>query len=236
MNACLIAPEKTIKLASNDLIRQYLKKNDGSSSLSMSKEIFAGATAGLAQSFLSTPMDLLKINMQDAGRLAAMSKSTLEGNMSSRRVLIDLLKKHGFAGLFRGFGATGGRNIFFSVVYFPVFYKINDWSPKNIKESGSLSSSTWAFLSGCVAGGVGAAAATPWDVVKTRMQRLKLAKCDVPYNGILDAFVKIFKTEGPFALMKGAGIRTVVIAPLFGILQAVYYLGIGEYILNQKDD
>lgn len=32
--------------------------------------------------------------------------------------------------------------------------------------------------------------------------------------------------------MKGAGCRALVIAPLFGIAQGVYFLGIGERILK----
>lgn len=45
-------------------------------------------------------------------------------------------------------------------------------------------------------------------------------------------FSKVVKSEGPLALFKGAGCRMMVIAPLFGIAQVVYYLGIGQKILG----
>jgi len=35
--------------------------------------------------------------------------------------------------------------------------------------------------------------------------------------------------------MKGAGCRVMVIAPLFGIAQTVYYLGVAERILGIKN-
>lgn len=43
---------------------------------------------------------------------------------------------------------------------------------------------------------------------------------------------KLWIQEGPSAFMKGAGCRALVIAPLFGIAQGVYFLGIGERILQ----
>jgi len=225
-NILLIAPEKTLKLVSNDLMRSYLKT--GNHPLSLGREMVAGATAGFSQSILSTPMDLMKINMQDAGRLAALKNSKVRPN-SSRKVLRNLLKRDGFLGLFRGFAVTSGRNIFFSVVYFPVFFTITELGP----DKNETHNSRWAFVAGCLAGGIAATAATPFDVIKTRTQRLKLAQSDVLYAGPIDAFVKILKSEGPLALMRGAGIRAFTISPLFGIIQFIYYLGIGEYILNQ---
>ena len=52
------------------------------------------------------------------------------------------------------------------------------------------------------------------------------------YNGIADAFKTIFKNEGPTAFFKGALCRMIVIAPLFGIAQMVYYFGIAEYLMG----
>lgn len=43
---------------------------------------------------------------------------------------------------------------------------------------------------------------------------------------------KILQNEGPTAFLKGAYCRALVIAPLFGIAQVVYFLGVGEYILS----
>ena len=45
---------------------------------------------------------------------------------------------------------------------------------------------------------------------------------------------KILKNEGPLAFFKGGACRMIVIAPLFGIAQMVYYFGVGEAILGMK--
>lgn len=43
---------------------------------------------------------------------------------------------------------------------------------------------------------------------------------------------KVMKHEGVLAFFKGAGCRILVIAPLFGIAQTVYYLGVAEFLLG----
>ena len=43
---------------------------------------------------------------------------------------------------------------------------------------------------------------------------------------------KVYQNEGWRALFKGGFCRILVIAPLFGIAQGVYFLGIGEHIVG----
>lgn len=43
---------------------------------------------------------------------------------------------------------------------------------------------------------------------------------------------KTLKNEGPTAFFKGGACRMIVIAPLFGIAQTVYYLGVAEWLLG----
>jgi len=40
------------------------------------------------------------------------------------------------------------------------------------------------------------------------------------------------RNEGPLAFFRGGACRMIVIAPLFGIAQTVYYLGVAERILG----
>lgn len=43
---------------------------------------------------------------------------------------------------------------------------------------------------------------------------------------------RVLIREGPTAFLKGATCRALVIAPLFGIAQGVYFLGVGEELLS----
>jgi len=119
------------------------------------------------------------------------------------------------------------------VIYFPLFARLNALGPK--RDDGSGESVFWtSFLAGCAAGSTSAFLVNPFDVVKTRLQVLKRAAGETSYSGFLDAVTKIYANEGPSAFFKGAGCRMIVIAPLFGIAQTVYFLGVAEWLLGVK--
>jgi solute carrier family 25 glutamate transporter 18/22 len=104
-----IAPEKMVKLVSNDFMRRYLKSRNKNhhEPLLLKQEIIAGGVAGASQSFISTPMDLMKINLQDAGRLSQMNNSSVEtSKLSARQIAVDVVKTQGIFSLWRGIGAT----------------------------------------------------------------------------------------------------------------------------------
>ncbi|KAF5919412.1 hypothetical protein HPG69_009893 [Diceros bicornis minor] len=121
------------------------------------------------------------------------------------------------------------RDIPFSIIYFPLFANLNNLGFNELTGKASFAHS---FMSGCVAGSVAAVTVTSLDVLKTRIQTLKKGLGEDSYNGITDCARKLWIQEGPSAFMKGAGCRALVIAPLFGIVQGVYFIGIGEHILK----
>lgn len=231
VNILLITPEKAIKLAANDFFRHHLTTKDGR--LPISRQMAAGGLAGFCQIVITTPMELLKIQMQDAGRVAAAEKAagkTLP-KTSATKIALELVKQKGIAGLYKGTGATMLRDVSFSVVYFPLFATLNDLGPR--KADGSGEAVFWcSFLSGCAAGSMAALAVNPFDVVKTRLQALKKAEGEMQFNGVADCITKTLKHEGPTAFFKGGLCRMIVIAPLFGIAQMVYFLGVAEYMMG----
>uniref|UniRef100_A0A3Q1FBS1 Solute carrier family 25 member 55a n=1 Tax=Acanthochromis polyacanthus TaxID=80966 RepID=A0A3Q1FBS1_9TELE len=239
VNLTLVTPEKAIKLAANDLLRHHLSK-DGKG-LTVFKEMLAGCGAGMCQVIVTTPMEMLKIQLQDAGRLAAqqqkpvvMSSAKLVATnavpsrsfnsgavvsapraVSATQIAKELLLTQGVQGLYKGLGATLMRDVPFSIVYFPLFANLNRLGKPSPEESSPF---YWAFLSGCVAGSTAAVAVNPCDGVfsdsfHSRDQTARVIHC--------------YRTEGPSAFLKGAGCRALVIAPLFGIAQVMYFVGVG---------
>uniref|UniRef100_A0A8C8SM19 Mitochondrial glutamate carrier 1 n=1 Tax=Pelusios castaneus TaxID=367368 RepID=A0A8C8SM19_9SAUR len=245
VNLTLVTPEKAIKLAANDFFRYHLSK-DGKK-LTLLKEMLAGCGAGTCQVIVTTPMEMLKIQLQDAGRIAAQKKlmaaqaqlssttsagaaeSVVETRTTATQITRELLRSKGIAGLYKGLGATLLRDVPFSIVYFPLFANLNKLGQKNPDVKAPFYVS---FLSGCVAGSTAAVAVNPCDVIKTRLQSLKRGVNEDTYSGILDCTRKIWQKEGPMAFLKGAYCRALVIAPLFGIAQVVYFIGIAEFLLD----
>ena len=75
--------------------------------------------------------------------------------------------------------------------------------------------STIQFGLGAIAGGIGATAVYPIDLVKTRMQnqRIAIGQTTRLYDNSLDCFRKVFRNEGFFGLYKGLGPQLVGVAP-----------------------
>uniref|UniRef100_A0A3B1JV21 Mitochondrial glutamate carrier 2 n=1 Tax=Astyanax mexicanus TaxID=7994 RepID=A0A3B1JV21_ASTMX len=235
VNLTLVTPEKAIKLAANDVFRQQLSK-DGK--LPLWGEILAGCGAGTCQVVVTTPMEMLKIQLQDAGRLDRAQKKQHYPDLMSPS-LIQTQHRALKLTFFTTIPSCGFLyfmcflDVPFSMIYFPLFAKLNAVGRRgglhgNPQERASFMQS---FMAGCGAGSVAAVAVTPLDVIKTRLQTLQKGEGEDSYRGIIDC-VRILRREGPLAFLKGATCRALVIAPLFGIAQGVYFLGIGEKVLG----
>ena len=98
--------------------------------------------------------------------------------------------------------------------------------------NGEKCSAMHNLFSGVGAGLVSALAVTPCDVIKTRLQVIPSAQEETKYHGIRDCARKIYRHEGFGAFFKGAVPRMIVIAPLFGIAQTIYFLEISQRLLG----
>uniref|UniRef100_A0A8C7VX92 Mitochondrial glutamate carrier 1 n=1 Tax=Oncorhynchus mykiss TaxID=8022 RepID=A0A8C7VX92_ONCMY len=240
VNLTLVTPEKAIKLAANDFFRQHLSK-DGQK-LSLLREMLAGCGAGTCQVIITTPMEMLKIQLQDAGRIdhrdlikaqrKLMSQAAVRApggpvelrSHTAMQLTRELLRSQGIAGLYKGLGATLLRDVPFSIIYFPLFANLNSLGGRGADGPAPFYVS---FASGCIAGSTAAVAVNPVD---GKDSRVCVYRYECVYSCVV--FPKILRQEGPSAFLKGAYCRALVIAPLFGIAQVVYFLGVGEFLLS----
>ncbi|KAG9469964.1 hypothetical protein GDO78_019226 [Eleutherodactylus coqui] len=196
VNLTLVTPEKAIKLAANDFFRNSLSQEG--KELTLLREMLAGCGAGTCQVIVTSPMEMLKIQLQDAGRLATKNVLTGEGGAaatiphttaatyerpSALLITKNLLRSQGISGVYKGLGATLLRDVPFSIIYFPLFANINKFGQKSPQGKAPFYHS---FIAGCFAGSVAAVAVTPLDVLKTRIQTLKKGLGEDTYNGIVD--------------------------------------------------
>ncbi|KAJ1909390.1 mitochondrial aspartate-glutamate transporter agc1 [Mycoemilia scoparia] len=261
-NLAGITPEKAIKLAVNDFMRERMAKKFGTTTdeLPILGGMIAGATAGFCQVIATNPMEIVKIQMQIAGQAtsAAPSTATVSSSSSGASAAVatagaqargvstsataaavaaqqqqkpltarQVVQSLGLKGLYRGTCATLLRDVPFSFIFFPgqaFFSKEIDKltrSPSEIAQSSKPGFSS-VFLGSTVAGVIAAAAVTPADVIKTRLQVSPKEGGPPPYKGIADAATHIMKKEGPSAFFKGVVPRCLITAPLFGIAILTY--------------
>lgn len=208
-----VAPEKAIKLTTNDVLRKFF--TDANGEIYFPLELVAGGGAGASQVIFTNPLEIVKIRLQVQGealRTGAISAVEKQG-------AITICKELGIAGLYKGAAACLLRDIPFSAIYFPTYAKMKEefTNDKGVIEPYQL------LLAGAIAGVPAAGLVTPADVIKTRLQ-VKYRAGDVQYTGIRDCTSKIWQLEGFSAFWKGSLARVCRSSPQFGVTLLSYEL------------
>uniref|UniRef100_K3X550 Mitochondrial carrier protein n=1 Tax=Globisporangium ultimum (strain ATCC 200006 / CBS 805.95 / DAOM BR144) TaxID=431595 RepID=K3X550_GLOUD len=198
-----VLPEKAIKLAVNEQLREYFADETGK--LTLGKQVLAGAGAGLAQVIATNPTEIVKIRLQTQAALPPAERLTAA----------QVVQSLGIRGLYKGAGVCLMRDIPYAVIFFPMYATIKD----AFTDAEGNNSITSIVLAGATAGATAAGLCTPADVIKTRRQMR-----GANYTSTLDCFQKVVATNGYGALMKGVVPRMMVQAPLFGITLVAFEL------------
>lgn len=202
-----VAPEKALKLTTNDFVRDHLMDKNGN--IPLWGEVVAGGCGGCAQVVFTNPLEIVKIRLQVAGEIATHSKVSA----------IAVIKELGFFGLYKGARSCFLRDICFSSIYFPTYAHVK----ASLADENGYNQPYTLFLSGVCAGVPAASLVTPADVVKTRLQ-VVAREGQTTYTGMIDAFRKIYREEGFRAFWKGTAARVVRSSPQFGFTLITYEL------------
>lgn len=201
-----VAPEKAIKLTMNDLVRSLCKDEHGR--ISVPAEILAGSVAGGSQVIFTNPLEIVKIRLQVQGEAKEAKKGALQ-----------IIRRLGLFGLYKGAGACLLRDIPFSAIYFPMYAHLK--SDMFGERPGVKLSFGELTLAASMAGIPAAFLTTPADVIKTRLQ-VEARKGQATYKGITDCFAQILAKESPTAFFKGSLARVLRSSPQFGATLVTY--------------
>ncbi|KAG7092979.1 hypothetical protein E1B28_009280 [Marasmius oreades] len=147
----------------------------------------AGMGCGVISSIITTPTELIKIRQQTRSSSSSSSTSKLP---TAREVALDIYRRNGIRGLYRGITATALRDLGYGSYFFayeatcrylpPLSSRLSAISSSSYhSETGALvhefdhrpeSSWTTLLVAGGVAGIAGWIFTFPMDVVKTRVQ------------------------------------------------------------------
>ncbi|EPQ56195.1 mitochondrial carrier [Gloeophyllum trabeum ATCC 11539] len=179
---------------------------------SLTQITLAGIGSGIVSSIITTPTELIKIHQQN----------TLGKTPSARQVALDIFRKHGVRGLYRGITATAIRDCGYGAYFFGYEATCRYFSrtpPTAIPSTGHPEAPilTWPvlLLAGAVAGIAGWVATFPFDVVKTRVQSTfgepiaapsaaaETRLTPNPYRNILSTIIHSYRTEGLSVFFRG---------------------------------
>jgi len=210
-----VMPEKAIKLAANDLLREMLT-DEATGELPLARQALAGAGAGFFQVIATNPMEISKIRLQMQATLPKAEQLTA----------MQVVKGLGLRGLYRGAPATLARDVPYSLLFFPGYSNLRAVFED---EDGECSMGATLFSGGASAA-MAAGLCTPMDVVKTRLQ---VKGGSERYAGLVHCTRTILAEEGVGAFYKGAVPRMSTSAPLFGIALLAFELQ-KDYIRSQQ--
>jgi solute carrier family 25 carnitine/acylcarnitine transporter 20/29 len=166
--------------------------SDEHGQLSIPKYFLAGLLTGFAVSFIESPVDLFKCQLQ-------VRYKEYRGFFDCAA---KISKKHGIRGVYQGLGATMLRDSPANALYFG-FY---EWTKKLLCKPGQSTNEleAWKVLSAGAAGGVAYWGVTyPADVIKSTMQADTTIRKDRTYPTILSTAKKLYRQHGARAFFKG---------------------------------
>ncbi|XP_054264358.1 mitochondrial basic amino acids transporter [Macrosteles quadrilineatus] len=147
---------------------------------SLRSQFLAGGIAGLAQSVVSSPVELVKTRMQ--------TSSSYHGTVDC---FMSILRSERINGVFKGLSVTAAREFLGYGFYFSTYEFLTRASPVPIGTPTML-------LAGGISGTVSWVMTYPLDVVKTRFQ------ADIGrYSGLVDCLKKSIANEGLSCLSRG---------------------------------
>ncbi|XP_053596008.1 mitochondrial basic amino acids transporter [Microplitis demolitor] len=165
----------------------------------LSSHFLAGAIAGLAQSPVTSPLELAKMRLQ----LQDSSNPTYSGPVSC---LKDIYRNHGIHGIFRGFWITTLRDVPSLGFYFATYEALTrdiyinfSLTSNDINEMNKEATTLHMLIAGGLAGTASWIFTYPIDVIKSRIQ----ADQNGRYKNIVDCFKKSLKDDGLRCLFRG---------------------------------
>uniref|UniRef100_A0A8I5YBI3 Mitochondrial 2-oxoglutarate/malate carrier protein n=1 Tax=Rattus norvegicus TaxID=10116 RepID=A0A8I5YBI3_RAT len=172
--------------------------------------IYTGLSAGLLRqatytttrlgatgAFVGTPAEVALIRMTADGRLPADQR---RGYKNVFNALIRIAREEGVPTLWRGCIPTMARAVVVNAAQLASYSQ----SKQFLLDSGYFSDNILChFCASMISGLVTTAASMPVDIVKTRIQNMRMIDGKPEYKNGLDVLLKVVRYEGFFSLWKG---------------------------------
>jgi len=215
-NITRIIPVYALKFMFNDSIRDLIRRpGQGVHDMDVNQLLAAGCLAGLFQSVLTCPLEVVRTRLTMG---AGLGRLQYKGIMDcGRRIVVE----EGASGLYKGLGAiliTAAPYVGLQMTFYDLFKGV---FPKNEKGKSSI---WWSLLAGASAGLCAQTITYPGDTIKRRMQANGVAGSPRVYQGTFHCIKLVFQQEGWRAYYKGLRANVIKCLPEAAIQFATYDL------------
>ncbi|XP_055006025.1 mitochondrial 2-oxoglutarate/malate carrier protein [Boleophthalmus pectinirostris] len=156
-----------------------------------------GMTAGAIGAFVGTPAEVALIRMTADGRLPLEER---RGYTNVFNALARITREEGVTTMWRGCVPTMARALVVNAAQLASYSQ----SKQALLDSGYFGDDILChFCASMISGLVTTAASMPVDIVKTRIQNMKMIDGKPEYKNGLDVLVRVVGKEGFFSLWKG---------------------------------
>lgn len=212
----LLTPEKCLKLAVNDALREGLYQSMEIPP-SLPIESFVGACAGACQVLITNPLEITKVRLMTA--TSSPTNTTFQ----------NIVKNLGVAGLYRGAAACLYRDMMFGGIYFPLFSYLKTklvqrQQHNHVGQYENEPNSQTLLLAGTLAALPASLLSTPFDVIKTHLHTMQNHHHQHE-NSMRKCILDIKEKCGLRGFWKGATLRMIHVSALFGTSVLVYDYG-----------
>ncbi|KAL4039246.1 hypothetical protein IC575_002896 [Cucumis melo] len=182
---------------------------------------FAGVGTGALQSFILSPVELVKIRLQlQSSRHATSSSSSSFSHRGPLSVTKSIYKTEGLRGIYKGLTITILRDAPAHGIYFWTYECMREQFHPGCRKTGQESVGTM-LVAGGLAGVASWVFCYPLDVLKTRIQG-QTQSSSRKYNGIVDCLSKSVREEGYRVLWRGLGTAVARAFVVNGAIFAAY--------------
>ncbi|KAJ6840284.1 putative thylakoid ADP,ATP carrier protein, chloroplastic [Iris pallida] len=175
-----IIPYSAVQLFAYEVYKKLFSKKDGE--LSVFGRLFAGACAGMTSTFVTYPLDVLRLRLAVEPGCRTMSQ-----------VALNMLREEGVASFYSGLGPS----LLGIAPYIAVNFCIFDLVKKSLPEKYQKRTET-SLLTALVSATLATLMCYPLDTVRRQMQMK-----GSPYNTVFDAFPGIVERDGIIGLYRG---------------------------------
>ncbi|CAL1589938.1 unnamed protein product [Knipowitschia caucasica] len=156
-----------------------------------------GMTAGAIGAFVGTPAEVALIRMTADGRLPAAER---RGYSNVFNALARITREEGVTTMWRGCVPTMARALVVNAAQLASYSQ----TKQALLDSGYFGDDILChFCASMISGLVTTAASMPVDIVKTRIQNMKMIDGKPEYKNGLDVLMRVINKEGFFSLWKG---------------------------------